>query len=73
MSDEAHLQIQLGELELPVRSQILIAHATRHLVVAVDASDHAELLEQLWTLRQCVETARMQTAGDHEVTSTFGS
>ena len=60
--DEGHLDIDLGELGLAVRAQILVAEAPRELHVALEAADHQDLLEQLRRLRQGVETAVVQAA-----------
>jgi hypothetical protein len=47
LGDEAHLHVELHEFVLAVGSQILVAKTTSHLVVAVDAAHHQQLLEQL--------------------------
>ena len=65
--DEAHLDVDLGVLGLPVGAQILVAERPRDLVVALEAADHQQLLEQLRRLRQGVELARLQPAGHEEV------
>ncbi len=39
--DERHLEIELAELELTVRAEILVAPAGGDLVVAVEPADHA--------------------------------
>jgi hypothetical protein len=57
---EAHLGVELHELELAVGAQILVAQAARDLVVAVHAADHEQLLEQLRALGQRVELAGRQ-------------
>ena len=64
---EAHLRVELHELELPVGAQVLVAQAAGDLVVAVEAADHQQLLEQLRALRQRVELARRQPRRHHEV------
>ena len=56
--DERHLDVDLGELGLAVGAQVLVAEAARDLVVALDAADHEQLLEELRRLRQRVELAR---------------
>ena len=43
---EAHLGVELHELVLPVRPQVLVAQAPGDLEVAVDAGHHEQLLEQ---------------------------
>src|SRR3954451_18399325 len=65
--DEGHLYVQLREVGLPIRAQVLIPEAARYLKIPLEAADHQELLEQLWRLGQCVEVAALQAAGDQEV------
>ena len=60
--DEAHLEVELGELGLAVAAQVLVAEAARDLEVAVDAGDHQQLLELLRALRQGVDVARLEAA-----------
>ena len=72
LADEAHLGVELGELELAVGAQVLVAEAAGDLVVAVDAADHAQLLEQLGALRQRVERAGLRARRHDEVAGTFG-
>ncbi len=57
--DEAHLHVHLRELGLTVGAQVLVAEALGHLVVALHAADHEELLQELRALRQGVEVARL--------------
>ena len=45
--DEGHLDVELGELGLPVGAEVLVAVAPGDLVVALHAGDHQQLLEQL--------------------------
>ena len=65
--DEAHLDVDLGELRLPVGAEVLVPETAGELVVAFQAADHQQLLEQLRGLRQRVPGARAQPDGDHEV------
>ena len=65
--DEGHLDVDLGELRLTVGAQVLVAEAARDLVVALDARDHEQLLEELRGLRQRVELAGIHTARHDEV------
>ena len=51
LGDEAHLEVELGELRLAVAAEVLVAEAAGDLEVAVDARDHEELLELLGALR----------------------
>jgi hypothetical protein len=47
LGHEAHLHVELHELVLAVGTQVLVTQASSHLVVAVDPTDHQQLLEQL--------------------------
>ena len=69
--DEAHLDVDLGELRLAVRTQVLVAEAARDLVVALDAAHHQQLLEELRRLGQRVELAGVHAARDDEVARAF--
>ena len=55
LRDEAHLDVELGELRAAVGARVLVAHAVGDLVVAVEAGDHQQLLELLRRLRQRVD------------------
>ena len=70
--DEGHLEVELPELELPVGAEILVAPARRNLVVAVEAADHRQLLEELRRLRERVEPSRLQPDGHEEVAGALG-
>ena len=52
---EGHLDVELGKVWLAVGAEILVAKAAGDLEVAVDPTDHQQLLEQLRRLRQGVE------------------
>ena len=67
LGDEAHLDVELGELGLPVAAQVLVAEAARDLEVAVHARDHEDLLELLRALRQRIHVARLEPRRDDEV------
>ena len=54
-ADERHLDVELGEVGLAVGAQVLVAEAAGDLVVALEARDHQQLLEELRRLRQRVE------------------
>lgn len=69
---EGHLDIDLGELGLTVGTQVLVAEALGNLVVALDATDHEQLLQELRGLRQGVEVTRLNTAGNDEVAAPSG-
>ena len=65
--DEAHLHVELRELELAIRAQVLVAETARHLEVAIEARHHQDLLEDLRRLRERVELARVHAARHEEV------
>ncbi len=67
LGDERHLDVELGELRLPVGPEVLVAVAAGDLVVALHAADHQQLLEQLRRLRQRVPAAGLQPHRDQEV------
>ncbi len=69
---EAHLDVELGELRLPVGAEVLVPVAARDLVVALHAGDHQQLLEQLRALRQGVPAAGLQPGRDQEVARALG-
>src|SRR5690606_7092040 len=66
--DERGLDVNLRELELAVRTQVLVAEAARDLEVAIEACAHKQLLVDLRRLRQREELARVHPAGHEEVT-----
>ena len=68
---ERRLHIELGELELAVGPQVLVAQAAGDLVIAVHAAHHGELLEDLRTLGQGVERAGLLAGRHHEVAGTL--
>ena len=72
LGDEAHLGVELHELVLAVGAQVLVAQAAGDLVVAVDAGDHQQLLEQLGRLRQGVERTRLLPRRHEELAGTLG-
>ncbi len=70
--DERHLDVELGELGLAGGAEVLVAEAAGDLEVAVEPGDHQHLLVELRRLRQGVEVARVDPAGDEEVAGAFG-
>ena len=72
LREERGLDVDLRELGLAVGPQVLVAEALHDLVVAVEARDHEELLEELRRLRQRVEVAVVQARGHEELTRAFG-
>ena len=69
---EGHLDVELGDLLDAVGAQVLVPEADGDLVVAVEAADHEQLLEDLRRLRQREEAARLQAARDDEVARALG-
>ena len=72
LGHERHLDVQLGELGLPVGPEVLVPIAARDLVVALHARDHEQLFEQLRRLRQGVPGAGLQADRDQEVAGALG-
>src|SRR5919109_1930439 len=72
LGDERHLEIELREFRLPIRSQILVAEAVGNLVVALVSADHQKLLEELRRLRQRIEAAALHPARDDEIACALG-
>ena len=66
LRQERGLDVELREFGLAIGAQILIAKAAHDLIVAVEACDHQQLLEDLRRLRQREELARMRAAR-HEI------
>ena len=69
---KAHLDVELRDLLDAVGAEILVAEADRDLVVAVEAGDHRQLLQDLRALRQRVEAALLQARRDDEVARALG-
>ena len=57
---------------MTVGAQVFVAKATRDLEIAFEACDHEQLFHLLGRLRQRVEPAGMDAAGDDEVARAFG-
>ena len=49
-ADEGHLEVELRELELPVRALVLVTEAARDLKIPLDPGDHEQLLHLLGRL-----------------------
>ena len=64
---ERQLDVELGDLLDAVGAQVLVPEADRDLVVAVEAGDHRQLLEDLRALREREEAARLEPARNDEV------
>ncbi len=69
---ERHLDVELRDLLHAVGAEVLVPEADRDLVVAVEARDHRQLLEDLWALRQREEAALVQPARHDEVPRSLG-
>src|SRR5271165_2710672 len=72
LARERHLEVELGELELPVRAKVLVANAFADLEIAVHSRNHLNLLENLRRLRERVELAVMNSAWDEAIARAFG-
>ncbi len=72
LGDETGLDVHLGELELAIGAQVLVAQAASDLVVAVESADHQELLGDLGTLGQHVELTGLQARGHDELARALG-
>ncbi len=70
--DEARLGVELHELILAISPHVLVAEATGDLVVAIDAADHQQLLEELRALRQRVERTGARARRHEELAGTLG-
>ena len=70
-SDEAHLDVELGELRLAVGAEVFVAITARDLVVTLHSGHHEQLLEQLRALGKRVEGAGLKPSRHQEVTSPF--
>ncbi len=74
LADKGHFHVQLVEIRwAAVGARILVAETGRDLEILVKAADHDQLLELLRRLRQRIELARMQTAGNKKIARTFGA
>src|SRR5688572_11168747 len=68
---ERHLDVELRDLLDAVGAKILVPEADGDLVIAVEAADHEQLLEDLRRLREREEPALLQAARDDEVARPF--
>ena len=71
LSDERHFVMDLCELRLPVSSQFFVSEALYDLEVAVHASDHEDLLEDLRRLGEGVELAGVHSRRNDKITRTL--
>ena len=69
---EAHLHVQLGELRLAIGAQVFVAEAAGHLVVALQAAHHQQLLEQLGRLGQGKPFAPANPRGHQIIAGALG-
>ena len=67
-----HLDIDLAEFRLAIGAQILVAEASRDLIVAIEAADHQDLFQQLRRLRQRVELPGVDAARHQVVARALG-
>ena len=66
LREERGLDVELRELGLTIGAQVFVAETFHDLVVAVEARDHEQLLEDLRRLRQREELARVR-ARRHQI------
>ncbi|RMR55269.1 hypothetical protein ALP83_05645 [Pseudomonas syringae pv. actinidiae] len=69
--EETGLDVDLSEFRLTVGTQVFVAEALGDLIVAVKASHHQQLLEQLRRLRKSEKAARVCATWHQIVASTF--
>ena len=69
---KGHLQVDLGELQLAIRSLILVPKAACDLKIPLVTAHHEQLLHDLGRLGKRVEGARLKTARDQEIARAFG-
>ena len=69
---EAHFDVQLGEFRLAIGPQIFVAEAAGHLVVALQAAHHQQLLKQLGRLGQGKPLPTAHPAGHQVVAGALG-
>ena len=67
-----HLDIDLRELGLAVGAEIFVAETAHDLEVFFEAAHHEELFENLRRLRQGIERARVDAAGNQVVARALG-
>ncbi len=72
LAHEAGFDIELRELGLAVRAQILVAETLHDLIVAIEARHHQQLLHELRRLRQREEVALLRAARHQIVARAFG-
>jgi hypothetical protein len=65
--DEGHLDIDLCELGLAIRTEVFIPKASHNLEVSVESGDHQDLFQQLWRLGKGVKIARAEPAGNLKI------
>src|SRR5207237_4696013 len=71
--DEGHLDVHLGEFELPVGALIFVPEATRELIISLDAADHEDLFELLGRLWQGVKGSGITAIRHEKLARAFGS
>src|SRR5688500_2436212 len=71
-ADERSFDIDLGELGLPVSTEILVAEAACDLEVSVETGNHQQLLVELRRLGQRIELTRMHPARHQIIACSLG-
>src|SRR3972149_1135149 len=69
---ERHLDVDLGELRLPVGPQVFVPKALHDLEIAIEAGHHQELLEDLGRLGQREEVPGVEPGGHQVVPRALG-
>ena len=73
LRNETGFGVELHKFELTIGTKIFVAKAPSDLVVAIDAANHAQLLEQLRALRKGIKRTWGQAARYDEVARAFWS
>ena len=68
---ETHLTVNLRELRLTIRTQILVAETLHDLEITIETRHHQQLLQGLRALRERIELSGIHTRRHHEVTGTL--
>ena len=69
--DACHFKVELRELRLSVRSQVLVAETTNDLHVTVESGNHEELLEDLRRLGKRIQLTRIESTRNQKIAGAF--
>src|SRR5450755_2891569 len=73
LDHKRHLQVQLCKFWLAIRALVLVAETACNLEVAIQPTDHQQLLELLGRLRQGIELTGIKAARHKIIARAFGS